>query len=168
MCGALVVGGAVLAATSCERSKPARERALTFEELERLQDTTGLTRGAALLRSFEPYRLPNQLIRVRGEMNVPDGTRLQVSIYVPETTELLSRVQFEIRDHRFHSPPLLGPAGPLPAGRYEFELMTIFDSAWQPPAVLRATDDGKRLRGPGITRGRSGIAAYLHQEEFHL
>lgn len=166
-CRVLLVGGAVLA-TSCGRDEPEKTRALSFEELDRQRDTAGLTRGRALLGSFEPYRLPNGLIRVRGAMKLPDGARLQLTIYNEGGGPMLARVQFPVEDERFHSPPLIGVTGPLPVGPYRLELMTIFDLAWQPPEVMQATGDGQRLRGPGMTRAANGEAAFLYVEERRL
>jgi hypothetical protein len=163
----LLVGGAVFVA-SCGREQANQSRGLSFEELDRQLDTAGLTRGRALLGSFEPYRLPNGLIRVRGAMKLPDGSRLQLTIYNEGGGPMLARVQFPVEDERFHTPPLIGQSGPLPVGPYRLELMTIFDAAWQPPEVMRATADGKRLRGPGMIRARNGEAAFLHVEERRL
>ena len=102
---------------------------LTFEQLDRLRDTTGLSAGAALLRHFEPYRLPNHVMRVRGEMNLPDGTVLQIAVFPPGSHAAVARVQFELRGHRFDTPPIMGSRGPLPQDRYHFEMITFFDSS---------------------------------------
>jgi hypothetical protein len=55
--------------------------------------------------------------------------------------------------------------GPLPPGKYRFELLAHFTPDWQSADVLRSTDEGRTLRGPGITRSRQGNAAFFMVEE---
>ena len=50
---------------------------LVFEELP---DTSGLSKGEPLLNRIEPCRMPNGALRIRGALDFPDGTRLQVTI----------------------------------------------------------------------------------------
>ncbi len=159
-----------LAAAGCGRRDHAPEtgKPITLEELDRLRDTTGLSRGATIVRRFEPYRLANGLIRARGELALPDGTVLQLALYRPGDRWPVARTQFSLEQGRFDAPPMLGPRGPLPVADYRFELVAFFDSEWQPESVLRATGDGRDLRGPGITRDRQGRAAFSHTEEHHL
>ena len=140
-------------------------RPLTFEELT---DTTGLSAGPEVIKTFEPYRMENQVLRARGRLRFPDGTKVQLSVYPAGATTLVARVQFEVIDGAFETPPMIGTSGPLPHGAYHFELLTYFNSGWQPPEVLQQTDHGRRLRGPGITRGRSGEAAFVHTEDHTL
>lgn len=156
---------ALLAPAGCGRGRPAQQ-GLRFEELSR--DTAGLARGRPLLGALEPYRMKNGVLRVRGTMDLPDGARMQLSIYRTGSNEMVSCVQFTVANHRFDSPPIIGPQGPLPAADYRFEVLVHFDSTWQPENVMRATHDGLALRGPGITRARSGAAAFFHTEERHL
>jgi hypothetical protein len=151
-----------LAAAGCGRDA-GQDEPLTFEEL---RDTTGLTRGRPLLRAFEPYRMPNGVLRVRGTADLPEGTRLQISVQRGDA--VLYRVHVHVRNHRFDSPPIIGERGPLPEDDYRFEVLAHFNDAWQTPEVLRATDDGRALRGPGITRGTHGEAAFLLIEEKRL
>jgi predicted N-acetyltransferase YhbS len=146
----LLALGVVLAGCG-GKSRQASE--LTFEEL---RDTTGLSRGAPLLRTVEAYRMPNGVLRVRGRLDFPDGTRIEASIYRMDTDEMVSRVQMPIQNQRFESPPIIGPRGPLPRGRYRVRYLALFNEAWQPPEVLEATDAGRRLHGPGITRDQAG------------
>jgi len=162
-----VLMACALSLAGCGRREAAREDSapLTFEELV---DTTGLSRGPEVVKTFEPYRMENHALRARGRLRFPDGTRVQLSIYPAGQTTLLARVQFEVVDGGFDTPPILGPRGPLPEGAYHFELLTYFDSAWQPPEVMEETGNGRRLRGPGITRGRNGEAAFVHTEEHSL
>jgi len=133
-----------------------------------MRDTTGLSRGVPIVKRFEPYRLANGLIRVRGELALPEGTVLQIALYRPGDRWPATRVQFPLRRGKFDSPPMIGPRGPFPAGKYRFEIMTFFDTEWQPAEVLRATDEGRDLRGPGITRDRQGRAAFSHTEDHRL
>ena len=70
-----------------------------------------------------------------------------------------------MQDRHFDSPPMFGDMGPLPEAKYEFEVLAHFTPEWQSAAVLRATDEGRTLRGPGITRSRQGGAAFYLVEE---
>jgi len=162
-----VLTACVLTIAGCGRreSEPKETRPLTFEELS---DTTGLSQGPEVVRTFEPYRMDNMALRARGRLRFPDGTRVQLSIYPVGEATLLARTQFEVVDERFDTPPILGSSGPLPDGAYRFELLTYFEQAWQPPEVMEQTGNGRRLRGPGFTRGRNGEAAFVHTEEHRL
>jgi hypothetical protein len=148
----------------CSR-RQARDTALSFEELS---DTTGLTRGAPILTSFEPHRITGQALRVRGTASLPDGTRLQVSIACVATGETLMITQVTVENTAFETTPLWGPSGPLPVDLYRFDVLAHFNSTWQPEQVLRATHDGRSLRGPGITRGTGGQPAFFLREERRL
>jgi hypothetical protein len=154
---------AVLAGCGGGKSREASE--LSFEEL---RDTTGLSRGAPLLRTVEAYRMPNGVLRVRGRLDFPDGTRIEASIHRMDTNEMVARVQMPVQNERFESPPIIGPQGPLPRARYRIRYLALFNSAWQPPEVLAATDDGRRLRGPGIARDRAGGSVFTLTEEREL
>jgi hypothetical protein len=148
----------------CSR-RQARDAALSFEELS---DTTGLAQGALILTSFEPHRITGQALRVRGTANLPDGTRLQVSIARAATGETIMIAQVTVEDMAFETAPLWGPRGPLPVDLYRFDVLAHFNPAWQPEQVLRVTHDGRSLRGPGITRGAGGQAAFFLREERRL
>lgn len=151
---------AALSLASCGREKPASD--LTFEKLP---DTTGLARGAPVLERFEPYRIANGAMRVKGEARLPDGTRLQIAIKEPTGKVAVAMAHVYVQGGRFDSPPLIGAAGPLPKGHYRFEVVAYFRPDWQEPGVMHALKDGDALRGPGITRSRDGrIALYLVQE----
>jgi hypothetical protein len=163
--------GALLAAAllfsllaGCGR-KAAQTTPLSFEDLS---DTTGLARGAPLLTEFEPYRLQGGAMRVRGRADLPDGTRLQVSVVRAATKETMKVVQVTLQDGVFETPPFMGPRGPLPEDLYRFDVLAHFNPAWQPEHVLRATDGGRALRGPGVTRGTAGQPAFFLHEEVRL
>ncbi len=123
-------------------------------------DTTGLSAGASLIAEVEPYRVDKGALRVRGRFEVPDGTRMQISIYDEQSNEMLSRSQMTVLNRRFDSPPVVGPAGPIPRGKYRVEFLAHFNPAWQPEPVLLATDHGRRLRGVGMTRDQQGGAVF--------
>jgi hypothetical protein len=148
----------------CGRSEPKRDEPLTMEEL---RDTSGLSRGAAIVRTLEVYRMENGALRARGALRFPDGTRVQLVVYPIGKQQPLATTQFEVQGGRFDTAPMIGPQGPLPSGRYRFELLTYFESAWQPPEVLEKTNQGRDIRGPGITRGQDGVAAFYYTEELH-
>ncbi len=162
---ALLLGVLLLAAPAGCNRRPARDTALDFEELS---DTTGLSRGEPILTSFEPYRITGQALRVRGTASLPDGARLQVSVVRVATGETVLVAQMTVEDKAFETAPLWGPRGPLPVDLYRFDLLAHFNSAWQPEQVLRATHDGRSLRGPGITRGTGGQPAFFLREERRL
>ena len=105
---------------------------------------------------------------MHGAVELPEGTRLQVSIFRSGTRDLLARVQVIVHDRHFDSTPIVGPHGPLPAGRYRVEYLALFNPAWQSEEVLERTDQGRQLRGPGITRDRAGGAAFYLTEERQL
>jgi len=150
----------VISLASCGREKPASE--LSFEKLP---DTTGLSRGADVLERFEPYRMANGAVRVTGRARLPDGTKLQIAIKQPDGVVSVAMAHVVVQGSQFDTPPLLGERGPLPKGHYRFEVLSHFNSDWQPPEVLRALEDGRSLRGPGVTRARNGAAAlYLIRE----
>ncbi len=140
-----------IALVSCSGEKPASE--LSFETLP---DTVGLSQGTPVLERFEPYRMANGAVRVTGRARLPDGTQLQVAIKEPDGAVSVAMAHTVVKDFQFETPPLLGERGPLPQGRYRFEVLVNFNSDWQSPDVLRAVSGGKALRGPGITRAKNG------------
>ena len=147
----------------CSRTRS--EPPLSFE---RLPDTTGLSAGPAVVNQFEPYRMANGAVRVRGDARLPDSTMLQIAIRPPQGGPSVAMAQVVVVNGSFDTPPLLGEHGPLPRGSYRFELLSHFDADWQPQRVLRAIEGGKALRGPGITRARNGDAALLLTREARL
>ena len=105
---------------------------------------------------------------MRGTASLPDGTRLQVSIVRVATGETVLVAQVTVEDGAFETAPLMGPRGPLPVDLYRFDVLAHFNPTWQPEPVLRATHDGRSLRGPGITRGTGGQPAFFLREERRL
>jgi len=156
---------AAIVAEGCGRSGKSKAHPLTFEELS---DTTGLSKGAPVLAQFEPYRLANGVVRVRGALRFPDDTRVQISVRDPYTRTIVAQCQVLVENGRFDTPPIIGEKGPLPIGNYHFELLAHFNTVWQLPNVLAATDTGRSLRGPGITRGRMGQPAFFLEEDRRL
>lgn len=136
--------------------------------LTELGDTTGITRGAPLLDRFQTRRTETGAVEIRGAMDLPDGTRIQVSLYRRGAEQAAGRAHAYVRGHRFVSPPIMGERGPLPQEDYRIEVLTFFNDAWQTEAVMRATHDGRTLRGPGVTRDGTGAAAYRVVEERRL
>jgi hypothetical protein len=112
--------------------------------------------------------MENGAARVRGALDLPDGTVFQIAIFRPGETWAFTRVQAQVRNGRFDTPPIVGDSGVLPAGRYRFELTVFFEESLQPARVMRATDGGRALRGPGVTRDRNGIPAFSHAEDHRL
>lgn len=160
------LGVALIAAAACSAGCGGGEEkpppALTFEQLS---DTASLAQGKPLLDKIEPFREANGVLRVRGKVSFPDGVRIQISISDKTTKALLKRVQVVVDDHHFVTPPMMGENGPLPKGLYRFEYMALFNEAWQTPGVMRRTDNGRSLRGPGVSRDRIGGAAFYLVEE---
>ena len=146
---------ALVPAACGRRDAPATNGDLTFEKLA---DTTGLSHGDPLVEDFDAYRMDSGALRVKGRSRLPDGTRIRVAIKRPGERGTVALVQVEVGRGTFDSPPIIGEHGALPAGRYAFEITAQFDSSFQTPEVLRATQNGTSLRGPGITRTRIGGA----------
>ncbi len=149
-----------LALASCERKTPEPE--LTFESS---RDTSGLSQGEDVLASFEPYRMDNGAVRVRGRMRLPDSTKVEIRIERPDRPIAVAMAHAEVLGGQFDSPPMLGEAGPLPHGAYRYQVRVIFDEAWQPLRVLHETASGASLRGPGMTRTREGGAMLALERE---
>ena len=89
---------ALAAACSCGRTGERRTTSLSFETLS---DTASMTSGAPILTSFEPYRLPNGLVRARGTARLPDGTRLQISMLRASDRAVVTRLQVPVEAGRF-------------------------------------------------------------------
>jgi len=155
----------LFAVAGCGQRHDEQASALHFEQQA---DTTNLSSGRPVLERVEPARTDNGVLRVRGDVALPDGVRLQISLYPHGTEDLVGRVQVVVQNHRFETPPMIGRDGPLPRGRYRVEYLALFNAAWQTPDVMRTTDDGKNLRGPGVTRDRVGGAAFYLVEERRL
>jgi hypothetical protein len=155
---AWVLALSLAAVSSCGRAgehHPASS--LSFETLS---DTAGLQRGTPLLVSFEPYRLSNGLVRVRGAATFPDGTRLQITIENAADQKLVMRVEAPVVGGHFDSPPVMGERGPIAEGNYAFDVLARFDDDWQPPQVMIASDRGLALHGPGMGRDRIGVPVF--------
>jgi hypothetical protein len=166
-CVAALVLAGVLA--GCGGRREAEEQPLTFEDRSpppgQRRDTTGLSTGEPLLTRLDPWRQDDGAVRVRGRLDFPDSTRLQVTIYRTGTDQVVERLQVYVRNGRFETPPIVAANGPLPAGRYRVEYFTLFNPVWQTPEVMRRTGDGRSLRGPGVTRDQAGGAAFYLVEE---
>ena len=136
------------------RGKPsAGDSGLTFE---RLTDMTGLSNRAATVESFDAYRLPDSSLRVKARVRLPEGTRVQVAVKSGPGGAALAVVRAMIMRGEIVSPPMIAESGPLPVGRYQFEISAQFTAGWQSREILRVTHDGKSLRGPEIVRTPNG------------
>jgi hypothetical protein len=142
--------------------RPAADTGLSFE---RLADSSGFSNDGPIQESFEAYRLPDRALRVKARLRLPDGTRTQVAVKAGEDHTTLVSVEAVVRDGELESPPMISTTGPLPLGRYQFEISAQFLPGWQSPAVLRATEDGKSLKGPGTLRTHGGGTMVLLVEE---
>lgn len=159
----LLVLAAVVAGCGGRESRD--EAPLVFDDMS---DTSQLSKGAPLLTRIEPYRMDNGALRIRGRIDFPDGTRLQITMVDQERHQQVGRWQMTVEDGRFDSPPILGANGPLPTSLYRLEYLAHFNEAWQPKSVLEATRNGRTLRGPGVTRSRQGPGAFFLVEERRL
>ena len=161
----ILLGGLVLAALAgCGNrgDHTGTDSGLTFEQLV---DTTGLSGGPAIVESFDAYRMPGGSLRVKVRVRLPEGTMVGIAVRTPGAQTAVATTQAFVRDGVIESPPMMSPDGPLPVAPYRFELTAQFTTAWQSPRVLRETNDGRSLRGPGITRTRSGGAVFTMAEE---
>jgi hypothetical protein len=152
----------LLSLGGCGRQQERKVPELTFETEG---DTAGLDQGPEILTAFEPKRFDNGLLQLRGGLRLPDHTRVQISLYAPPSRQPLQRVQVTVMNEHFETAPMLGDRGPLPAGTYRIEFLSLFNSAWQPVDVLTSTNDGHSLRGPGMMRGSMKEAAFLLNKE---
>lgn len=157
-----LIGLALLSWVGCgrrEQAPPANGDGLSFEKLA---DTTGLSDGPPIVETFDVRRLPGGSLQVMARLGFPPGTRVQVAIRKPGQQAAVAMTQSIVEaDHTFATPPMMSPQGPLPIAPYQFELSAQFTPEWQTADVLRATDDGRALRGPGITR--TGIGGAIFQ-----
>ena len=141
---------------------PAGDSALTFEQLV---DTAGLSQGEPIVETFDAYRMPGGSLRVKARVRLPEGTRVQIAVRPGTDPAAVAMAQVLVQDGEVESPPMMAESGPLPVARYRFELSAQFTTVWQSPGVMRATNDGKSLRGAGITRTRIGAATFRQVEE---
>jgi hypothetical protein len=146
---------ALAALAGCDgRGKPAGGGSgLTFE---RLTGLAGLTSGGASVESFDAFRLPDRSLRVKARVRLPEGTRVQVAVKSGPAGAALVVVRAMVMRGEIVSPPMATSSGPLPVGPYQFEISAQFMAGWQSREILRATHDGKSLRGPEIVRTPGG------------
>lgn len=149
----------------CGSKPPEKESTLRFRRHEGGVDTSGISRGKALLQAFDVERDAAGALRARGRLDLPDATQIELIVYAPRRAQVLARTQFALHERRFESPPLFGAGGPLPEGLYHFQLRGRFDPDLQPAAVMKAVGNGRNLRGPGIIRVGSGTVAFVHDQE---
>jgi hypothetical protein len=135
---------------------------LTFEQLS---DTAGLSSGTPILKSFDAYRMESGALRVKGTTRLPEDTNLRVSVKRAGEKNVLAMTQVTVRAGAFDSGPIIGESGPLPTASYEFGITAMFLPDAQPREVLHETDDGRRLRGPGMRRTQVGTAMFWVTEE---
>lgn len=159
-----VLGIALAMVAGCGRRGSPREGPLTFE---RLADTTGLSQGLPVFAGVELYRIAGDALRVKGLARLPDGTRLRLSLLKPGHDNVTAEVVAEVTSGAFDSPPLFGERGPLPITDWRLEVCATFAPGDQPMEVMESTNDGRALRGPGVTRTQIGGAAVYQVLEFH-
>lgn len=162
--GLALLAGLVLAAGCGRGRERSQDRALTFEMLP---DTSGLSAGAPLVTDLDAVRVDGGGLCVKGRTRLPEGTRLQVAVKRPGQSFTTGMTRLSVHDGAFESPPLFGESGPLPQSRWRFEVRAEFSPEAQPAEVLRATQSGRALRGPGITRTRLGDPIFLVAEELN-
>ncbi len=156
---------AVLAIAGCG-SQPSRKGSdLRLQRLDQGGETTGISRGPALLEAFDVERDGAGALRAHGQLDLPEDTELELIVYAPGGARVLARTEFALHDRRFESPPLFGAGGPLPTGVYHVQLRGRFDPDLQPPQVMKAVENGRALHGPGIIRIASGTVAFVHDQE---
>ncbi len=102
----------------------------------------------AAVETFEPYRMANGAVRVKGRVRLPDGALLQIAIREPGGGAAVAMAQVRVEGRHFDTPPLLGERGPLPRGHYRFEVLSHFTDAWQGAGVMRARP-ARSARGAG-------------------
>ncbi len=90
-----------------------------------------------------------------GSTGFPDGTKITVTLQQPRpgqphVYEAVAATTGEVALGRFASTPLNGPHGPLPQGLVRLRIQASFLPGAQSPAILGATDNGRRFRGKGM------------------
>jgi len=161
--GIAIAGLALLAGCGKRHDRSTPE--LSFEQMA---DTTGLSQGGALLQTITARRAEAGAVVVSGRVEFPDGVRIQVTLFLKGGTQIQARGQALVHGGRFETAPLMGPEGPLRQGRYRVELLSLFVPTWQSDEVMGRTDDGRKLRGEGMTRDRAGSAAFFRAQELSL
>jgi hypothetical protein len=159
---ALTCACLLLSASGCGRSRSAGGDGLTFEQLA---DTTGLSQGPALVDSVAVERMDGGAFRLHGRVKLPDGARVRVEFHGAGRAGALLATQCVVQDGGIETPPLMPSSGPLPPGTYRVELSARFGPGEQPAEVLRSTDAGRALRGPGMTRTRTGEPMFWMSQE---
>jgi hypothetical protein len=143
----------------CGKQASDEHEALGFE-FDSTADSASLARGRAILTEFEPYRASDGAMRARGRLEMPDGTRIQVSVRRRSDGREVGRTQVALQaGGHFDTPPLRGPAT-APTDDYRFEISVQFNRIWQPEQVLARTRSGLELSGPGMKRGAHGEAIF--------
>ncbi len=152
----------VLAGCGARGDSSAGDSPLTFE---RLTGSPLFSNDGPVLDRLDAFRMSDGALRVKAVARLPEGTRTQVAIKSGPDHAALVSVNALVRHGEILSPPMMTETGPLPAGQYQFEISAQFAAGWQSPQVLRATDHGKRLKGPGTLRTRGGGTMVLLAEE---
>ena len=94
-------------------------------------------------------------LRVTGETNLPESTRLQVLVK-RELSGVTWRERVTVEDSRFEAGPF-GPGSGLPDGGYVVRV-DVQEGSVQPPAVrARLGEENEHLRGPLVRSSRHGL-----------
>jgi hypothetical protein len=96
---------------------------------------------------------------VAGVAGFPEGTRITVSLLgrgAGGGLEPVASSRARVEAGRFMSTPLAAVSGPPPPGVHVLRVTVPFGPGDQDPAVLRAADDGRRFRGPGVHEPAGG------------
>jgi hypothetical protein len=154
---ALAVAPLTLAGCGSRGGRHATDEGLSFETLP---DTGVLVQGRPLLTEFEPYRASDGALRVRGRLDLPESTQVQIEVRRRSTGQQLNLVQVSVVKGAFDSPPIFAAGKAPPPDVYSFAVTSQFNTTWQSRDVLEATRYGLDLRGPGMRRGPHGEAVF--------
>ena len=89
-------------------------------------------------------------IFVVGSTNLPDGTKLGAEVTEPGGGEAQD-YKILVINGKFRSEGFTNEGLPIPAGKRKVHMLAYFNSAWQPPEVLRIVGDGgANLKGKPI------------------
>lgn len=106
-------------------------------------------------------RTPGGELQVSGQVNLPEGTILDVEVYAGD---LLLAVDspVTIQNGALQTRPLLQRGRPFTPGSYGVRIRATFGEGWQPPQVLLVVGPkGERLAGPQINRTDASSGAKL-------
>ncbi len=82
------------------------------------------------------HRAPDNALLVTGATNLPEGTKLWVELYDPQTNRLLGQAKTQVTDGMFVASGFTQGGQPYPHGWYSVEVIAYFNGPWQQPEAV--------------------------------